>query len=76
MTNVSREWHTSTVPHATSKNTLLPIAKSDVVKGKYIFTCMIEFCSLALMLVGIVAFILLTVVSYKRACVAFEKIDL
>ena len=29
---------------------LLPIAKTDVVKGKYLFTCLIEACGLALML--------------------------
>jgi len=28
---------------------LLPIAKRDVVKGKYLFVCFIEFCSLILM---------------------------
>lgn len=28
---------------------LLPVAKKDVVKGKYQFVCLIEFCSLALM---------------------------
>ena len=31
---------------------LLPIAKRDVVKGKYIFVCFIETCSLVLMLVA------------------------
>ena len=29
---------------------LLPVSKKDVVKGKYMFTCFIEACSLALML--------------------------
>ena len=29
---------------------LLPISKQDVVKGKYLFTCLIEACSLLLML--------------------------
>ena len=29
---------------------LLPISKRDVVKGKYLFTCLIEACSLLLML--------------------------
>lgn len=33
---------------------LLPIAKRDVVKGKYYFTCMIEICALALMIVATV----------------------
>ena len=28
---------------------LLPVAKKDVVKGKFQFVCLIEFCSLALM---------------------------
>ena len=28
---------------------LLPIAKKDVVKGKYLFVCIIEFCSLLIM---------------------------
>ena len=30
---------------------LLPIAKADVVKGKFAFSCMIEMCSFAVMLV-------------------------
>lgn len=29
---------------------LLPIAKKDIVKGKYLFTCMIELCSTLLMM--------------------------
>ena len=29
---------------------LLPISKKDIVKGKYLFTCFIEACSLVLML--------------------------
>lgn len=29
---------------------LLPIAKNDIVKGKYLFVCFIEMCSLLLML--------------------------
>ena len=33
---------------------LLPIAKQDVVKGKYIFTCFIEICTAVLMLVCII----------------------
>ena len=33
---------------------LLPIAKKDVVKGKYLFSCMIELCSLALMAVSVI----------------------
>ena len=33
---------------------LLPIAKRDVVKGKYIFVCMIECCALLLMAVAAV----------------------
>lgn len=30
---------------------LLPIAKNDVVKGKYLFVCFIEACALALMII-------------------------
>jgi len=30
-------------------SSLLPIAKRDVVKGKYLFVCLIEVCALALM---------------------------
>ncbi len=30
-------------------STLLPIAKTDVVKGKFLFSCFIELCSFALM---------------------------
>lgn len=33
---------------------LLPIAKRDVVKGKYIFVCIIEMCTLALMLISVI----------------------
>ncbi len=33
---------------------LLPIAKKDVVKGKYFFVCMIEVCALALMLLAVI----------------------
>ena len=33
---------------------LLPIAKKDVVKGKYLFVCSIEACALALMLIATV----------------------
>lgn len=33
---------------------LLPISKKDVVKGKYIFVCFIEACSLTLMLISAV----------------------
>lgn len=32
---------------------LLPIAKRDVVKGKFLFTCLIELCSLVLMAVAV-----------------------
>lgn len=31
---------------------LLPIAKKDVVKGKYLFSCFIELCSIALMAIA------------------------
>ena len=31
---------------------LLPVAKKDVVKGKFIFSCFIELCSIILMLVA------------------------
>jgi len=33
---------------------LLPIAKKDVVKGKYLFVCLIEACALALMALAVV----------------------
>ena len=33
---------------------LLPIAKKDVVKGKYLFVCFIEACALILMLVAVI----------------------
>ncbi len=33
---------------------LLPIAKRDVVKGKYIFVCFIELCSLILMGIAVI----------------------
>lgn len=33
---------------------LLPIAKKDVVKGKYLFVCFIELCGLALMLLSVI----------------------
>ena len=33
---------------------LLPIAKKDVVKGKYLFVCFIELCALVLMLVSVI----------------------
>ena len=33
---------------------LLPIAKSDVVKGKFIFVCFIELCGLVLMAVSVI----------------------
>ena len=32
---------------------LLPIAKKDIVKGKYLFVCLIEGCSFALMAVSV-----------------------
>ena len=31
---------------------LLPVAKKDVVKGKYLFVCLIEICSVILMVIG------------------------
>lgn len=40
---------------------LLPIAKSEVVKGKYLFVCFIELCGL--MLMGIAAILRMTVFS-------------
>lgn len=40
---------------------LLPIAKRDVVKGKYLFACFIELCSLLVM--GIAVIIRMTVLS-------------
>ena len=33
---------------------LLPVAKSDVVKGKYLFVCLIEACSLLLMALAVI----------------------
>lgn len=33
---------------------LLPIAKKDVVKGKFLFSCFIELCSFALMAVAVI----------------------
>ncbi len=33
---------------------LLPIAKTDVVKGKYLFVCMIEGCALLLMAMAVI----------------------
>ena len=33
---------------------LLPISKRDVVKGKYLFTCVIELCAVLLMAVAVV----------------------
>ena len=33
---------------------LLPIAKRDVVKGRYLFVCLIEVCTLLLMAVVVV----------------------
>ena len=33
-------------------STLLPISKKDVVKGKYLFVCLIEFCSFLLMFIS------------------------
>ena len=35
-------------------STLLPIAKKDVVKGKYLFVCSIEACAFALMIIATV----------------------
>ena len=40
---------------------LLPIAKQDVVKGKYLFSCLIEIC--AFLLMALVSFIRLTFLS-------------
>lgn len=40
---------------------LLPIAKQDTVKGKYLFVCAIELCALALM--GIVVVLRMTVLA-------------
>ena len=34
---------------------LLPIAKKDVVKGKFLFVCFIEACGLSLMLLAVIA---------------------
>lgn len=32
---------------------LLPVAKSDVVKGKFLFTCAIELCSFCVMIIAV-----------------------
>ena len=32
---------------------LLPIAKTDVVKGKFLFTCAIELCSFCVMIIAV-----------------------
>lgn len=44
---------------------LLPIAKKDVVKGKYLFVCFIELCALVLM--AIVTLLRMTVLSNASA---------
>ena len=44
---------------------LLPIAKRDVVKGKYLFVCLIEVC--ALLLMGIVVIFRMTLLSEASA---------
>lgn len=44
-----------------SFSALLPISKGDVVKGKYMFVCIIEGCALILMLIA--TFIRMTVLS-------------
>ncbi len=44
---------------------LLPIAKRDVVKGKYLFVCFIELCSLLLM--GIAVVVRMTLLSEVNA---------
>lgn len=44
---------------------LLPIAKRDVVKGKYLFVCLIELCSFLLMI--IVTVLRMTVMSGAQA---------
>ena len=46
-------------------SSLLPISKKDIVKGKYIFVCFIEACSLILMLFS--AFIRMTFLSQAAA---------
>lgn len=35
-------------------STLLPIAKKDVVRGKFLFSCFIELCSFALMAAAVI----------------------
>ena len=35
-------------------SSLLPIAKHDIVKGKYLFVCFIELCSLLLMAIAVI----------------------
>lgn len=46
---------------------LLPIAKKDVVKGKYGFVCLIELCTLLLMTTAVI--IRMTVLK-MRQCIA------
>ena len=46
-------------------STLLPIAKKDVVKGKYLFVCLIEGCALFLMTLAVV--LRMTVLSQSAA---------
>lgn len=33
---------------------LLPVEKKEVVKGKYLFTCFIELCSISLMIISVI----------------------
>lgn len=46
-------------------STLLPIAKRDLVKGKYLFACLVELCGL--MLMGIAVIFRMTVFSEAAA---------
>lgn len=47
---------------------LLPISKSDVVKGKYLFSCMIEWCGFLLMMIAAILrmTILVNTVPYRN----------
>lgn len=49
-------------------SSLLPIAKKDIVKGKYIFVCVIELMSILVMLIGVLVrmFVLKDAIVYRN----------
>lgn len=68
---------------------LLPVAKKDIVNGKYLFVCLIESGAFLLMAIAVVVRMtvfsealvyrtnaLITVLACRRACKQFEAIDL